>query len=702
MDTASGVYLHITDSSFITGGASSLITVIPMITVKGKIGLNDVSATTFKDILGYDLSYNSNYDGLSRILEQVSHAYVWRLNQNAKLANAYFASTTSEKEFNPDAETFEDVTRIEPAPILSIAHKDVGDWETAAVRFVPTDDVDTITNENATSGTPQIINLENINVNEKRELFGEEVFGGCVFYNSSDNSVVGIIKKDFNDLWKVYRVVDGEIIDDILETDTVNTNAWTDGTKIYNGSLEEMSEPQGDKGTEVELGKIRLASSSGKYYQDIHEEGQDSAWYEVLRLTPSEILTNNVAEEDSDIIAELTAATDITISYVQYSYSTTSIKEVRAIGSVEINENNLNIILTRTMSTDTYWSVHTLPATLVNWTLVYATSDGRNYSIKGSYDFSFDVESDIYIDNVDFGDIQISATQSFPSTWTTIREYITLEGGSNGDKALSAVDIDTTQLDECPTRPNVVLMNGLTDFRVVNRLGNKCHKDKIHLFADIPAYSSYADAYAWSKKILQSEYVAIAARPDQELDSKKKTYYVYPSVNYAKIFANMLSNFGSLCYPPAGATYGAITANDLLKCDYANFANEMKTYRMNWQLSDANGTVMWEQRTTYSLNTDLSYIAPVFIVDDLSDQLISYERIFNFRYTSKTDLLNQESGITDILDGFVNKGFISRYVLNIPSYEEAQKAGRTLTIKIGVAIAKDSEVINIELELLSA
>ena len=264
------------------------------------------------------------------------------------------------------------------------------------------------------------------------------------------------------------------------------------------------------------------------------------------------------------------------------------------------------------------------------------------------------------------------------------------------------LDIDTTQLDEAPVKPNILLMNGITDFRIVNRLGNKCHASKIHLFADAPAYSSYADIYAWSKKILQSEYVAIAARPDQELDTKKKVFYVYPSVNYARIFANMLKNFGSLCYPPAGATYGNIVANDLLKCDYLNFADEMKTYRMNYQLSDRNGTVMWEQRTTYALNTDLSYIAPVFIVDDLSDQLITYERMFNFRYTSRTDLLNQESGITDILDGFVNKGFIYRYELVVPSYEEAQKAGRTLTIKIGVAIAKDSEVINIELELLSA
>ena len=695
MDKASGVYLHITDSSFITGGSSNLMTIIPMLTVKGKLGINDVSATDFKEVLGYDMEYNSNYYGLQRILEQVSHAYVWRLNQGAKLSNAFFADTESEKQYTDDAETFEEITQADPRPILAIAHKDVGDWETAAVKFTPTDDVQSIVNENATAAEPQTMVFEDINQTEMKEVFGSEVLASCIFYNSPDNSIVGIIKKNFEDEWKVYRVVDGEIIDDVIEEVTTTTNIWSDGTNFYTGDTAVATEPSGTAGVPLSIGIVRKNDSN--FYQKIESE-----WYQVLRFTVSEFVIDETAVTDTDIIDALEAATDITISYIQYTETTTQIKELASIGSAAFDENQLTVVVNKTMSADSYWSVHTLPTSIKNWTLVYASYDGRNYSIKNETPFSFDVESDVYIDNVNFGELQVSAIQSFPSTWETVREYFTLEGGSNGERAIRPTEIDVMQIEDCPTKPNIMLMNGLTEYRVVNRLANKCAQNKIHLFADAPAYSSFADVYEWSKKIFNSEYVAIGARPDQEYDSKDELFYIYPSVNYAMIFSSMLKNFGSLCYPPAGATYGMISANELLKCDYANFADEMKTYRMNWQIVDNNGTMMWEQRTTYGLNTDLSYIAPVFIVDDLSDQLVTFERMFNFRYMSRTDLLNQQSGITDILDGFVNKGFISRYELNVPTFEEAQKAGRTLTIQIRVAIAKDSEVINIELELLSA
>ena len=52
-----------------------------------------------------------------------------------------------------------------------------------------------------------------------------------------------------------------------------------------------------------------------------------------------------------------------------------------------------------------------------------------------------------------------------------------------------------------------------------------------------------------------------------------------------------------------------------------------------------------------------------------------------------------------ILDTYVTQGFIYRYELDVPTYAEAQEAGRVLTIKIGVALAKDAEVIYININL---
>lgn len=693
MDTASGVYLHITDSSFQTSGASNLVLVIPMQLVKGKIGMNDVDATTFKDVLGYDMSYNSNYYGLSRILEQVSHAYVWRLNQNAKLANAYFEDTTSEKAYNNDAETFEDITRMNPQPVLAIAHKQVGDWETAGVKFTPTPDVTTVFNNTPTKAYVQEIKLEDINPNEVKTLFNTEILASCIFYNSSDNAVVGALKKDeMTDTWKPYRVLDGELIDDVIKTTVTETNIWTDGTNFYDEDMGAATEPEGDAGTPVEIGTVR--SYNGNFYQK-----KADYWYKAIKFSATGVYTEDFKVEDTDVITALEAASDITISFVVYTLTTKELVKDNAIGTASFDEdNNLTIIIERKFSNDTYWMVHTIPTSIKNWTMSYGAHDGRQYTVKSEVPFSFDVDSDIYIDNVDFGEIQIYAENPFPSNWKAIRDFIQLEGGSNGDKELSALEIDTDALEDT-VGANVLLFNGLTDYRVVNRICNKAITKKIHSFVDVPAFNSYVDAYEWSRKIVQSQYVALGARPDQEVTVDGKTFYVYPSVNYAAIFANMINTYGSLNYPPAGATYGNITANDLLKCDYTNFANEMKTYRMNYQVSDANGTVMWEQRTTYNLNSDLSYIAPTFIVDDLADRIVSFERGFNFRYTSRTDLLNQESGLSSILDNFVEKGFLVDYQLLVPTYAEAQAAGRTLTIKIGVIIAKDTEVINLEVEL---
>ena len=62
-DKESGVYLTIEDNSFETPGASAMVPLIIATTTKGKLGLNLVNANNFKNILGYDLKYNSNYYG---------------------------------------------------------------------------------------------------------------------------------------------------------------------------------------------------------------------------------------------------------------------------------------------------------------------------------------------------------------------------------------------------------------------------------------------------------------------------------------------------------------------------------------------------------------------------------------------------------------------------------------------------------------
>ena len=690
MEKASGVYLTITDNSFIAqAGTQVMKVIVPMLTTKGKVGFNYVTADTFKDVVGYDLEYNSNYYGLQQILQNVSYAQVWRLNQDSKLANAYFASKTSDKAYNDDADTVEDVTMMDPKPLIAIGNKSTGNWQTSAVKINPLHSEITQQNTNATRDNPQIIVLDVVNETEMTTLGDVSVLDGLIFYNSSDNAVVGAIKKNADDEWKVYKVVDGELVDDEMET--VTTDVWKNGSKFLNASMQEVTEPEGTASTPVEIGVVR--ETGNQMYKSIL-----GSWFKVDHLTTTAIITEETPVSDTDIITALEAASDETIQYVEYSDEVFA--KDNSVGSVTFDVESTTITLIAPVSRDSFWNIHTLPETLTDWTLTLASYDGRNYQIQKTYNFSTNVESEMYVENVDFGDLFVQIDGSIPADMESIRSYFTLEGGSNGLDQVIAANIDTSILDNCGY--NIMAMNGLTDHKVINKIATKIKVNKIHLFADAPAYASYIDVETWEKKIAQSEYLAVAGRPDKVQIGEDKYIYLYPSVNYIYILSQMLANYGSLNYPPAGPTYGLINTEELIECDYELYANELKTNRINWQRTNNVGTMMWEQRTTYALNTDLSYIAPVFIVDQVAEDIVTFEQQFNFRYMTKTDILNQDSGLTSILQDYVDKGFLYSFNLHMPTYEEAQKAGRTLTIPIEIVIMKDSEVIEINLILNNA
>lgn len=804
MDKESGAYLTITDNSFQTSGATVLKPIVAMLTTKGEMGLNYVTADTFKDVLGYDLKYNSNYYGLSKILEDVSYAYVWRLNQNAKMANAYFSSTTDEKQSSVDCEAFEDITEMDPTPILAVAHKDLGNPQTTAIKFTPTATESTVTNENPTASTQQTIVVDDVSENEKDTFDNQEIQSGCIFYNSSNDTIIGVIKKNIDDVFKIYKVSDGEIIDD--EVKTITSNIWSDGTQFYNSQMQVSTEPEGEAGDPVELGKIRESdynvthdswSFDDKIYdEEIHEiaapagtagtavvlgeayiaddtttyvtpdtmyltddvgstfysvsklgataaditkvEVTDSdainelstlytgaafknvsyvpyvetlnsgfykktstSWFKVEAFTTAGFATVSSAETNQIIIDALEAASDTTINYIPYNK--TELVADNSCGDVAWDVSKLTIVLTKSLSSDSFWTIRAIPTVIKNWTATISSYANSIYKIQKTVDFSTDADSDIYWENVDFGDVQIYINGSIPGNWSTIRSYFTLDNGSNGNANIVASNIDTNVLKSSGC--NNLYMNGITDYKVVNKIAPVAKKYFIHVYADIPAYASYIDAENYKKKFYNSEYLVIGGRPDQvtieDDDGNESLIYVYPSVNYVHILANMLGTYQNLNYPPAGQTYGAISVENLIKCDYENFGSELKTNRINWQRALNGGTYMWEQRTNYSLNTDLSYIAPVYIVDGLREEIIALELQFAFRYSTPTDLLNQENGIKAILDNYVSKNFLYSYEINVPSYDEAQKS-RTLKIKIGVVIAKDSEVIEIELVLNNA
>ena len=599
MEKASGVYLTLTDSSFATDGSSVMKFIVPMLTTKGELGLNRVTATNVEEIVGYNPTYNSNYYGLKRILEAVSYVDVWRLNQDAKLANAYFTTIGSTKASDEDVESFSEVTGKSTPPVFAAAALTVGDSGDLAIKLTPAKTISTAINGGATQTDPQEIVLGDCSTTETEVIEIDDpehpgatktILSGITIWNSTNSIQVGVVSKEDDGgttVYKCYKFIDGKLINTPIGTVTFDANS----------------------------------------------------------------------------IATMTLQTPF--------------------------------------SRDSFWNIRTIPSTITEWVLSVASySDVDNeYTLLNTYEFSTDPTSEIYWEDVKFGQIQIfiKTESDITTPGSGLREYFTLDNGDNGLNDIIANDVDPTVLDF--TDANIILMNGITDYKVVNRIAPNAELHKIHIFADAPAYASYIDVQDWANKIKRSEYIAIGARPDQIDIGGGKYAFVYPSVNYALIFANMYNNYGNLNYPPAGPTYGTIAVENLIKCDYNMYMDELKTNRINWQTSNSSGTMMWEQRTTYANSGDLSYIAPVFIVDAVSEQVVNFERGYNFRYMTPDDLMNQETGLNTILRNFVENGFLYSYELHVPSYAEAQAAGRTLTISIKIVVTKDSEVIQINLNL---
>jgi hypothetical protein len=339
-------------------------------------------------------------------------------------------------------------------------------------------------------------------------------------------------------------------------------------------------------------------------------------------------------------------------------------------------------------------------------------------------DFTFDSTSSSYYKKVSFGDLVLSlGSDAFPanflSTFTDgASSWYAIGGGDNGSKSLTATDINAVGRVVAKSSANVVPLNGFTQSTaLVSALIEVMESQLRSVLIDIPDLTgdtadvglytpnddiiSYSQCHTWVEVLKRSEYAQAVAIPDR-VTTDSGEVYLWPSVNLFKIYAKMYSDYGSVNYPPAGYTYGAISATNLMDSDFNLYGDELKTDRINYQMVGPRGPVMWEQRTLYALDSDLSYANTPFILRDLRERVLTFMSNFNFRYTTPMELLSIQSGLDTILGEFKRNYFLVNYVLEVPSFEEAQAAGRELDIPISVSVINDAEVITINVSLQNA
>ena len=366
--------------------------------------------------------------------------------------------------------------------------------------------------------------------------------------------------------------------------------------------------------------------------------------------------------------------------------------------------------------------------------LYYFASNNGFKSLIKKYTFSLNPNEDDFYKKVNFGDLMVGfdSSLSFPTafsayllgpTVTTIDVNDTdhlLSSGYNGLNPTDDEVIPATEIGDClsaidKSEANVFVMNGfyggvgvgVDDVTFAKKIVSYCAKQDRSVFLDAPLFMDdkeevlhAPDIAGWTKDLLMDEgqFGQVAAVPDQV-----GSVFVQPSAYLFEIYAKMYATYGHVNYPPAGPTYGTVSASKLMDSNFYLYGDELKTARINYLTSTSFGVCMWEQRTLYTFgNSDLSYANTVFILRDLKQRLINFMSQFSFRYSTPLDLLTIRSGLSGILDTFVRNKFLVNYTLYVPTYEEAQAAGRELDINIGVAVISDMEVINLRIALQSA
>jgi len=378
--------------------------------------------------------------------------------------------------------------------------------------------------------------------------------------------------------------------------------------------------------------------------------------------------------------------------------------------------NNISVYFTRRedSSIDSY--IYTLHC--------YSVTSGVA-SLIGDYDFSLSEDSDLYYQKVSFGDFVfgingdiLSDPAFFEVPSNLLNESYTLFPGSNGSELSDPLSISSFFSAIDGSSANVVVMNGfvslpLSDKPLLKSIGSYCGKQDRSVFFDAPftkdpvtgILRANDDLFSWSQSLLDDsvgQYWQVASVPDQ-VKVNGKLILIQPSVHLFLIYAKMFATYGHVNYPPAGESYGSVSVNSLVENDFYLHGDALKTNRINYLTSYSSGVCMWEYRTLYSKgNSDLSYANTPFILRDLSGRLTSFLKRFVFRYSTPVDLLNIHSGLDSILGSFLRRFFLVNYTLRVPTFEEAQAAGRELDIEIEVAVINSADVITLKVTLQNA
>lgn len=312
---------------------------------------------------------------------------------------------------------------------------------------------------------------------------------------------------------------------------------------------------------------------------------------------------------------------------------------------------------------------------------------------------------------------QLRESILFTSIWNYDSVAATLEpqvydlaGGTDGltdeDNLFSAasINVDVLKTLESP----FVIMNGVTNQAVIDRLSAACAALGKSIILDIPAArcATYASALTWKEAQLDSEFVQVYGRCSI-IRSVVGTPAIdnidaFPSVYVAQAYAKMYLETGRLSLAPAGIKNALTDANYLQSSDFDDYGDELKTNDINYLTQKNAGICVWEQKTNYPVPagyvSDLQYAKSVSIVRQIRDRLVSFAEPFNFDPITADSYTQLLTGCTSILQTAVANAELTKFSLNALSWTQLEAAHtREVTITVGLYITQDFEVITFDL-----
>jgi hypothetical protein len=632
----SGTYIVNVDESFTSFDVVNMSVLVPMWTKRGQ-PYQEVTRDNFKQKVGYDLLYNSNYAGLSKLLDSISSVKVWRINKNATYGNVVFTK-------NGDNFSYAGITdpnSLENSIFIESENKSAASGSfTGAVAFKPK----LATVKIKTPGGTVIGQSDSDGVITGTDLSGTIdadtkavaiTFGAsyAVFPYSfkieyeEDTGVAAIIYMESSGDWDTLAVKIDQNIESLTED-------------IFSGSGNDI-----DLLYPIDRATLVIKNSAGTIIATTNGSG---------------VITGTNVTGNVDAAGKITGLAFAGSSWTYPMKITLEYKKVKKYYKVSV--------------------------------FSYSISLGAYTSLEdGVVNFS-DPDDALFTSKVSFENIVVQGFDDFDSGVLPLGEPIRvpLENGNDGTIPGSG-DLDFTKIKADDSF--FVVSNGLLIASLQSRIMEwSASKNKFYL-GDFPNLSTKEELKYYGTSLYATEKAMIDFRADL-ISVDGLSVYVYPSVFRALAFANMYRGTGYLGYPSAGYTYGAVSAENLFDFDVSDAAvrQYFKVNKINYIDDGKNGKVFWEHRTRYAFESDWSYSTTIINLIFLGARCQSFMAPFQFKFIDPEVLSKISAGLTGIVQDYISKGFVWSGKVVVPTFDQVKQSGaRFMTIGIPVQFAQDAE-----------